>query len=260
LLAASLTGCAHRDKTPPPPPPVINRLAMLSVLMDNAAAVPTAVNNSNRTVPYVPTARPGSPGIGAGAVIGAAVVVGVMALVEQRSKQRRSELDQAMATLDFRPAERLTARLPALLSADTAPVDLVPHNLETIGWRDSQDFRALAESADAVIDVHIDETGYYESSRAGGYSPMLGIGLSLKSVATGRTLTEFSYWFDWRPAKDPRSFQSPPELVFRSLGDLTAEPDKVRAGLEAELDKIAVVMAADVAAFVRSTRPASPAP
>jgi hypothetical protein len=165
-----------------------------------------------------------------------------------------------MATLDFRPAERLTARLPALLSADTAPVDLVPHNLETIGWRDSEDFRALAESADAVIDVHIDETGYYESSRAGGYSPMLGIGLSLKSVATGRTLTEFSYWFDWRPAKDPRSFQSPPELVFRSLGDLTAEPDKVRAGLEAELDKIAVVMAADVAAFVRSTRPASPAP
>ena len=247
-----LAGCASR---PPEPPKPINLLAVLPVW-----APPTESNTgfgyTGQSVVVVPIVVP-SGSQGGGISTGGAVAAGVIASaivygVQENKRRGREALAEALSHVNFDAAGEVDSRLvPALEQRQVRLVRITDPNI-IWGVRNGR-FDGLPEGVDAVLDVRITESGYYSSTRAGGYSPMLLLTASLlPPVAKADVLDEFSYYADFREGgKDRRWITTPTSMTFASVELLKAGAADARAGLSKVVDQMVALMVEDLERHAR---------
>jgi hypothetical protein len=249
LVAIGLTACAaHRPPAVPPGLPPVDRVALLPVLMDSQVYEAEVFENEHSNV--VATASRGSTA----GTVGNPSAVGLGALpayFAEKSRERQAELDQAWATVEFHPRERVDAELRRLLlERGVATVGLADplHHLHHA--RQNGNFLEWQQQADAVLDIRILDVGYYRSGS--NYSPMLGVYAALVRTAYPEENGGTDYWFDSRPSKgDPNAFVFPPTMVFKSLDDLRSNATDVHAEMDKALVQIVEKLVADLQAKVR---------
>ena len=198
------------------------------------------------------------------------------------AQQRRSaeELRLAIARVGFDPVARINERVFAALEKAGVKYEMVQRSAgDVFTARIARDFTAIAGDADAVLDLRIAQFGYYdETSRAGGYLPMLGIhahfwstksyaengrlrmliGQVVPSVAakTNPEIGAFRYWFDWRQDPgNPRWFTSGPELIFPDIAAIVENREKLRAKFEEVMDSMIAQLALDVKSRMTGSSP-----
>lgn len=180
-------------------------------------------------MPVVVPTNPRPGGADVGTAIGVGLIMGTAAaIVGHESDKRRVELNKAVSSIGFHPADLLNRQLQVRL--EQAGVKVVSE-----------------ADADAILAVYVSEVGYSHSWRAGGYTPYLGIIARLTSSADNQELESLSYWSDWRESKhDRRWITAPASLTFTSFDDLKANADNARTGMEAMLDRIVSQLVQDV--------------
>jgi hypothetical protein len=243
----TLDGCATRPAEPPKPPKPISLLAVLPVF------APISESNTGFGSARQPMGAPiGLPGPPFGAVSGADFAAGIIgeAMVYGFRAYRQKERDalvEALYPVHFDAAAEIDARLaPALEQAQVRLVRITDPKI-ALDVRDGK-LDGLPAGVDAILDVIIDESGYYSSMRAGGYSPMLRIKATLHApVADADDLDDFRYYADWREGgKDKRWVTTPKSMTFASVDLLTAGSTDVRAGLEKVMDQLVALMVQDL--------------
>ena len=165
-----------------------------------------------------------------------------------RDRNEREAIYDALSHVNFDAAAEIDSRLtPAL---EQAQVRLVRITDPAIAF----DVRAgkldgLPAGVDAILDVTVEESGYYHSMRAGGYSPMLQLKATLHSPESDDVDLDddFGYYADWRDGgKDKRWVTTPKSMTFASVDLLKAGSTDVRAGLEKVVDQLVTLMVLDV--------------
>lgn len=253
LAAAVLaTGCASRGDVPPEPLKPIEKLVLLPVVLEND------IHNPNYFAHHATQPMPSSQPVpsyvagGSSAGVGAALLVaGIAALIvhgiEQEQKKSQTQLEQAYEALEFRPADSLNARVQALLRDERLKVDMDVDPAEALTARRADDYSRLKTKGEAVLDIRVNDNGYFKSMRAGGVSPMLGITASLISTESGEAIESYYYWSDWRESKNnPRWFTSPPSTIYKSTEELEQNAAAAKEGLEQTVSKIAKQIVTDV--------------
>jgi hypothetical protein len=239
----TIAGCATRPAEPPKPPKPISLLAVLPV---SAPISKTNTGFGSAGPPVVIPTGPGAVSAGAygGALLGSLIVYGFQA----NKQNEREAIYDALSHVNFDAAAEIDSRLtPAL---EQAQVRLVRITDPAIAF----DVRAgkldgLPAGVDAILDVTVEESGYYHSMRAGGYSPMLQLKATLHSPESDDVDLDddFGYYADWRDGgKDKRWVTTPKSMTFASVDLLKAGSTDVRAGLEKVVDQLVTLMVLDV--------------
>lgn len=244
-----LSACANRQAKPPEPLQPIARIAVLPAIATAAPSPDLAQNGQPRYQGPMVLTGPGGRALSPADAARVGVGVAVVALVDNAIRSSRAEREAALANavraVDFRPAESLNSRLLARLKESGLNVEPIQDSPMVRSAREEGTYKAIANGADAVLDVRVGEYGYYSSMRAGGVSPMLTITTYLMSPATDEDQGGFTYYSDWRESKDSRWFTSPRHLTFADAADLVAHGDMAREGLEDILDKMIAKIVAD---------------
>jgi len=248
----TVAGCASRPAEPPKP---INLLAVLP------AWAPVTDSNlgfgsSGPSVVVVPIVVPSGSqgsGISTGGAVAAGVITSAVIYGMQESKRKgREALAEALSHIHFDAAAEVDSRLiPALEQRQVRLVRITDPNI-IWGVRNGR-FDGLPEGVDAILDVRITESGYYSSTRAGGYSPMLLITANLlPPVAKAESLDEFSYYADFRDGgKDRRWITTPTSMTFATVELLKAGAGDARAGLSTVVDQMVALMVEDLQRHAR---------
>jgi hypothetical protein len=242
LVAATslflVAGCANRPPKPPPDP--IVPLAKIALL-------PTLLPESASTMPrggagYVAPVQPMAPSA-AVAMIGAGLIA--YAIIDSRKKEA-ARLTEAVASIRFDPAASLNERLQKRLESEGVVVERVADDVAR-RVRESGDYKQLASQADAVLDLQIDEVGYYDAGSRRGYSPMLGVSAQLATTRTNNDPESYSYWADWKGnPKDLRSIATPPTMTYDNVPLIGANAEAARAAFEATLERMIDQLVIDV--------------
>ena len=238
----TIEGCATRPAEPPKPPKPISLLAVLPV------SAPISKSNTgfgSAGPPVVIPTGPGAVSAGAygGALLGSLIVYGFQA----NKQNEREAIYDALSHVNFDAAAEIDSRLaPALEQAQVRLVRITDPKI-------ALDVRAgkldgLPAGVDGILEVIIEESGYYSSMRAGGYSPMLQLKATLHAaVADADDLDDFGYYADWRDGgKDKRWVTTPKSITFASIDLLKASSADARAGLEKVVDQLVALMVLDV--------------
>jgi hypothetical protein len=240
-------GCASRPPAAPPRP-----VSLLAVLPAAPAAVPQGSGFGARSpgvVAVPPAPRGASSSSGAAAVIGAGLIAAAIVYTVGESKRKEREaLTDALADVNFDPLEQLNQRLCDSLEQNQVRIVRITDVHAAAELRAGR-FDALPAGVDAILDVTVEESGFYSSSRAGGYSPMLHVVASMRSpTPESKPLDTFSYYADWREGgKDTRWVTTPKEMTFESVEKLKAGSSTARQGLEKVVEQFVVMMSQDVA-------------
>jgi len=255
-LAAGLLGVEGCATQPAEPPKPINLLAVLPVW-----APPTESNTgfgyTGQPIVVVPIVVPSSGSQGGGVSPGGAVAAGVItsAIIysyQENKRRGRDALADALSHVNFDAAGEVDSRLiPALEQRQVRLVRITDPNI-IWGVRAGK-FDSLPEGVDAVLDVRITESGYYSSSRAGGYSPMLLITATLHPpAANADVLDEFSYYADWRDGgKDKRWLTTPASMTYPTVDHIKAGAADARAGLAKVVEQLVALMVEDLERHAR---------
>lgn len=254
LLAPPLLGaCASRPPPPPPvPPQPIGRLLVLPSGWVRESESNTGFGRPPSGPVYVysggSTGRSGGPsGPSAAAVLGVAVIATLItkSVIDNRRRERAA-LAEALAQVAFDPLAHLDAGLtPALQARGLTLVRSSDAELAT-RVRDGGTGLSLPDQAEAALDVVVEQSGYYSSGRAGGFSPMLGLIATLRSPG-GRELESFNYYADWRDGgRDRRWITTPREMIYASPQAIADDAATVRAALGRLLDRFIALMVDDV--------------
>lgn len=244
-----LGACASKPSAPPVPPKPIALLAVLPV-----ALPPTEQNMSfnNRRAPvYMPVQSGSGGGMSAGgavAVIGVGLIVAaIVASKQAENRKEQAALAEALATVNFDPAEAMDQRLNAALQQRGVRTLRVEDSEAAGAFRRNQSVN-LPEGVDAVLDITISESGYYRASSSVGYSPILQLNAALRRpVRHDNDIEEFGYYADYRHGgKDKRWLTAPTTMVFPSVDLLRTDVAAVRAGFETLMDRIVAVLADDI--------------
>ena len=220
-----IAGCATRPAEPPKPPKLISLLAVLPV------SAPISESNT-------------SFGSYDGALLSSLIFYGF----EAYKQKERNALDEALSHVRFDAAAEIDARLaPALAQAKIRLVRITDPAI-------ALDVRAgkidgLPAGVDAILDVTVEESGYYHSMRAGGYSPMLQLKATLHSpVADDVDLDDdFGYYADWRDGgNNKRWVTTPKSITFASIDLLEVNSADAHAGLGKVVDQLVALMVLDV--------------
>lgn len=239
LTALSLlAGCANRGpKAAPDPERPLKMIALLPVLRPPGETGRLMPGNPG----YMPV-QPMSPSA-ALAVIGIGLVT--LAILSSQ-KSEADALAAALNAIHFDPATRLNESLRQRLEAEGLQVQLVSDELAS-QVRANSDPTLLADVADAVLDIQLRETGYYDSGRPRGYSPMLGLQATLSVTRANNDPEYWDYWADWKGnAKYSRYFVTPASMNQPDVAALASHTDAARADLEATLDRVAERVVQDV--------------
>jgi hypothetical protein len=242
----TIAGCATRPAEPPKPPKPISLLAVLPV------SAPISESNTGfgsarqpEVVPVLPIGPHGEVSVGAfgGALLGSAIVYGFQA----NKQKEREALYEALSHVKFDAAAEIDSRLaPALERAHVRLVRITDPEIALNVRAGKLD--GLPAGVDGILDVIIEESGYYSSMRAGGYSPILQLKATLHApVADDDELDDFGYYADWRDGgKDKRWVTTPKSMTFASIDILKASSADARAGLEKVVDQLVALMVLDV--------------
>jgi hypothetical protein len=241
-LAAApwLTACANRP--PPPPPKPVSLLAVLPV-----AGVPVSDKNpgfgktSDVYVPYTPGVPP------AAALAGGLIGIALVAVVEYKLRKQREALQQALSLVAFDPAAAVQMRIEAALQQRAVRCVAIADPALAAAMRDGR-IEGLPDGVDAILDISVEESGYYSSTRAGGLSPMLNLSASVRAATPGADeLDGFTYYADWRDAgKEKRWVTTPRALTFENAEELGKHADEARTGLEDVTEKLVAMIADDL--------------
>lgn len=250
--ALAVAGCASR---PPEPPKPIKLLAVLPAWapVSEANAGFGSTGRPVVVVPIVTSSGSQGSGLSTGGAVAAGVLTSALLYGMQESKRKEREaLAEALSHVNFDAAAEVDARLlPAL---EQSRIHLVRVTDDKVVWgvRNGK-FEGLPEGVDAVLDVRITESGYYSSTRAGGYSPMLLLTATLLApAADADTLDDFSYYADWRDAgKNRRWITTPKSMTFPTVELLKAGAADARAGLSRVVDEMVALLVLDLERHAR---------
>lgn len=254
LIVASslilLTACASKGpEVPPEPLQPIAKITLLPVVGHGQSSSPEYMaeyKEHEERIVYqpMPSFVKGSPTAGIGAGL---VGLGVAAIIANQAEKSQLALEKVTSSINFQPAELLNRRIKEKFEAKGINIEPVEDMNVSTAVRYQEDYASLPSKTEAVLDIRVNESGYFKSIRAGGYSPMLGITALLVSPESGEELASFSYWSDWRESKeDPRWFTSPSSTIFSTLEELEANAASVREALEVTVEKIAEKIVDDV--------------
>jgi hypothetical protein len=239
-LAATpwLTACANRP--PPPPPKPFTLLAVLPV-----AVAPVSEKNPGFGGEYTYVSTPGA---GLGVALVANVIAGVLVYaIETKRQKDRLALQKALSQVAFDPGAAVEQRIVTALAQRNVQTVAITDPALAAALRDGK-VEGLPAGVDAILDIGIDESGYYHSTRAGGFSPMLNMWASVRAAAPGtEELDSFSYYADWREAgKELRWVTTPNSTTYATAEELGEHGSEARAGLEDVTDKLVAMMADDL--------------
>lgn len=233
-----LAGCANRTPRAAPDAELpLTKIALLPVVLPE----PATPRQMPGSLGYMPV-QPMAPST-ALAVIG----IGLITLAVMSSqKEEADKLAAATAAIGFAPAVRLNDRLRRRLEDEGLIVELVSDELAR-QVRANSDPKLLAGVADAVLDVQLRETGYYDAGRPRGYSPMFGLQASLAVTRANNDPEYWDYWADWKGnPKYSRYFVTPASMNHADVASLAAHSEAARADLEATLDRVVERVVQDV--------------
>ncbi len=226
LGSGSLAGCATNKPEAEAVPPVIDSLTLLPV------AMPEGVTVENR----------GMRG-GLGLLLGGLGSLAASHTIRMNG-QRLDELIRASG-ID------LSVRLREVLLADLASSPVVPDLFadaqEAAKARANDDFKLLGIGTDAVLDISVNDYGFYCSSGVDDYTPQVYVSMGLRSPRTSDWLGDASYAYDRSPPNGyQRHFQTTAEHKFGSIDQLFADSARAVTALENGVKKIAGAIALDV--------------
>jgi hypothetical protein len=241
-----LTACANRP--PPPPPKPVSLLAILPVAME-----PVSEKNPGfgAQVPYVST-----PGVPLGPALAGGLIAAVLVIaIESKRRKDREALQQALSQVAFDPAAAVQRRIEATLAERSVQTVAITDPALAAAIRNGQ-VEGLPAGVDAILDIGVQESGYYHSTRAGGFSPMLNLWASVRAATPGADeLDGFSYYADWRDAgKERRWVTTPKSTTYATEVDLGEHGEQARAGLEEVTEKLVAMMADDVQRHAQGQR------
>lgn len=199
----------------------------------------------------VPSGSQGGVSTG-GAVAAGVITSAVIYSIQESNRRGREALAEALSHVGFDAAAEIDSRLaPALEQRQVRLVRIADPGI-VWGIRAGR-FDGLPSGVDAILDVRVTESGYYSSSRAGGYSPMLLVTATLLApVANADSLDEFGYYADWRDAgKDKRWVTTPTSMTFPTVAHLKASSADARAGLARVVDQMVALMVQDLERHAR---------
>lgn len=228
-----LAGCANRGpKAAPDPERSLKLIALLPVLRPPV--------ETGRLMPGNPGYMPMQPMSPSAALAVSGIGLVTLAILSSQ-KSEADALAAALNTIGFDPATRLNESLRQRLEAEGLEVQWVSDELAG-QVRANGNPALLADVADAVLDIQLSETGYYDAGRPRGYSPMLGLQATL-SVTRANNDPEYwdywDYWADWKGnAKYSRYFVTPASMNQADVAALAGHTDAARADLEATLNRV----------------------
>jgi hypothetical protein len=106
----------------------------------------------------------------------------------------------------------------------------------------------LPQNVQALLDIRINQAGYYASQRAGGFTPHFEISALLwDTVNPGVRIDAFDYAGDFRDARgDRRFFTTPKDLSSTDERMFRTDPEKFRPGLIRLFDDVASMLLDDM--------------
>lgn len=250
--AASLaiTGCASRQKVVAAEPP--RPIALLAILPAfNAPGERNEGFTGNRPAGPVPVQTMGR-GSGSSINPAAALGVGLLAMVivagvAESKKQQRDALQEAVVQVNFDAAVALDQHLAAALDKRDVRVVRITDPALAAELRAGR-FERLPAGVDAWLDLEVTESGFYASTWAGGFSPLIQFNATVRApVATNTEPDEYGYYADWRDGgADKRWLTTPKAMTFETLDKLKDRAAEARAGLDTIVQRLAALIADDL--------------
>lgn len=233
------TACANR--APPPPPKPFRQLAVLP---------PTLAPGSERNpgfgggFMYVQ----GSGGITTGQTVGANLAGALLVIaLESGRLSARDAMRRALRAVAYDVGTAVQQQVAAALAQ--REVSMVNIEDLAIGTAARHGYvRDLPPEVDAMLDITIEESGFFDSRGAGGWSPVLNLWVRVRSTEPGVDDPDgVTYYADWRGSdKDKRWLSTPKAMVFKTVGDLERGAADARSGLDQIVQRLSGLVADDL--------------
>ncbi len=233
----TLTGCAQKGPSPPPPQlqPLL-RVGILPVLERATTGDAFAFVKENTRQYEIPVAAAPSPAA-------AAFAIGF----NIAGAGRRARFDQSMTAVNFDPRAYFESSIAPAFRKEGIKLERVTDPQLATAYRTGKPIISSPD-LDAVLDVQITSAGYYQSDRAGGYSPMLYVVARFLSASrSDEELGRFGYDSDYRPAEgELRFYTTPQEISVATPEDIVPKAKLVRETMERISDRIIAQIIVDV--------------
>jgi hypothetical protein len=246
LAAVAMLGACASNPTVVVRPTPIRLLAVLPVA-PLAEGESVGFGGQRPGTVVVPVAAP-SAGAAAAAIGVGIVVAAVVQSARDEKHRERLALKEAMDVLSFDIAAQADQHLAAALQQHPGVVVVFVRDPALAAAVRAGRFDGLPAGVDAYLDISVDEAGFEKSRRAGGYAPVVNLGLTIRPLnEQGDDLASFVYYADTRDGgRNKRWWTTPPSMTFKTLDALKADAPAVRAGLDALLQQMSVSMARDI--------------
>lgn len=221
-----LSACSQNPKAPPLlPHDSWQRIGVLPVREQLTTGDGVAFVKANTRVGARLVFIPLSPG----AIVMSAIGTAASAISQS---QRVSFADQ-VASIGFDAQAYFNQNLLPQFEVRGVKVEALT-NTEVEAAIRSDNIAAVPKNLDAVLDIRITSSGYYPSSRAGGYSPMLYVVARLiPSSGRWEHVERFGYDSDYRAAEgELRFYTTPPGISVADSSELSQKAAEVRTAME----------------------------
>jgi hypothetical protein len=241
-IAGLMAGCASRAPQPRRALPDLQRVGMLPV-----KEWPTRTSTAPFNFAMLPSARGGGSTLAYGPIgFGAALANSI----EGGRDARRRALAIALVPAKFSPRTTIAEHLAVLVQQRGLPIVAV----ETAPWveatQDNDEFKSVPKNWDALLDVHINEAGYYPGDRS--FVPRVSASVRLIDPRSPAQVAEsFDYEVDTGTSNDPRFIPAPPALMLTSVDAIRENAASIRQGMTTLCTRVAEKMADDVERVIR---------
>jgi hypothetical protein len=167
---------------------------------------------------------------------------------DARALQERSRISAALQSVEFSPKDEVFKALSASFARRSLPIAYVTDDASSERARRDWDFSALPPGFDAVLDVTIDEFGYFYEKEAKGFSPEVYISASLVATANGGTrLERYAYQANYQASEGERGFiTTDPSLTVPRLELVRGRAASINGGMRELVATIADRLSEDI--------------
>ena len=244
LSAAGLSACASKGPKATLQNVDIRNIGWLTLKEVPATSTMGPFNTALLgTVQPVKTVAPVSP-----TAIGVGIAMAFRASADARALQERSRISAALQSVEFSPKEEVFKAFSASFERRSLPIAYVTDEASSERARRDWDFSGLPPGFDAVLDVQIDEFGYFYEKEAHGFSPEIYISTTLLATANGGArLERYRYQANYRTIEGERRFLiTDPGLTVPQLGVFGEKAASIRDGMRALVATIADRLSEDL--------------
>lgn len=186
------------------------------------------------------------------AAIGMGIGLSARARAAAEAAANRSAIASAIQPIAFRPKDQMTRALTEAMARRRLPFVVVDDLAISERVRSRNDFSGLPVGTDAVLDLQLDECGYFYEREAGGLSPAVSISGVLRSTVGAGRLEKYYYQADYRASSGDRRFiTTDASLTVPRLDQFTGRAAALREGLNALFGLIAERLSEDVERTVK---------